>query len=75
MSEARTRSSRPVGSALEYEWAVKVRFEPTPTGVRISRSLAHGVISISKHRYADVQAAVEAFRRARREVLVFAPKQ
>lgn len=68
--------SVPAPVSLEVDgYTVKVRFEPTPTGVRISRSLEHGVIAISKKRYEDVQAAVEAFRRARREVLVFAPKQ
>lgn len=54
---------------------VEVKFEPTPNGVRITRQYAHDVLSISKDRYESVQAAVEAFRRARREVLVFARKQ
>jgi hypothetical protein len=52
-----------------------VKFEPTPNGVRITRQYAHDVLSISKDKYESVQAAVEAFRRARREVLVFARKQ
>ncbi len=56
-------------------FTVQVRFEPTPDGVRITRQLDHDVLSISKDKYERVQAAVEAFRKARREVLVFARKQ
>jgi hypothetical protein len=54
---------------------VAVKFEPTPNGVRITRQYSHDVLAISKDKYESVQAAVEAFRRARREVLVFTRKQ
>ena len=47
----------------------------TVKGVRVKRRLVHDVGVVSKLDYPALRDAVEAFRRGRREVLVFAPKK
>lgn len=54
--------------------AVEVTFERTPTGARVKRSLSLEVCAVPRDEYPKLRALVEAFRRGRREVLVFAPK-
>lgn len=54
---------------------VEVSYSKTPRGVELKRKLSHGVGAFPKTDYAALRAAVETFRRARREVLVFEPKK
>ncbi|MGV3623909.1 MAG: DUF3857 domain-containing protein [Archangium sp.] len=54
---------------------VDVKWERTPTGARVTRKLTQEIVSIPAGRYSEVRATIEAFRQARREVLVFAPRQ
>lgn len=58
----------PAGFRVEVAW------ERIPGGVRITRRLLQDVTELPKEKYGELRAAVEAFRRARREVLVFAPR-
>jgi hypothetical protein len=55
-------------------FSVEVSVERTPDGAKVRRLLKHDQGVIAKADYARLRALVEAFRRARREVLVFAPK-
>ena len=64
---------RPLSVQLEG-LQVEVTYKKTPRGVELKRKLAHGVGAFSKRDYPEVRGAVEAFRRGRREVLVFAPR-
>lgn len=53
---------------------VEVSYERIPGGVRIRRRLFQDITELPREKYGELRAAVEAFRRARREVLVFAPR-
>lgn len=53
---------------------VEVSYERIPGGVRIKRKVTQDITELPKEKYGELRAAVEAFRRARREVLVFAPR-
>jgi methyl coenzyme M reductase subunit C-like uncharacterized protein (methanogenesis marker protein 7) len=54
---------------------VEVTFEKTAQGVRARRKITQDVGVTKKADYPALRDAVEAFRRGRREVLVFAPKR
>lgn len=55
-------------------FSVEVAVERTADGAKVRRVLKHDQGVIAKADYARLRELVEAFRRARREVLVFAPK-
>ena len=65
---------RPVSVKLDG-LVVEVSFEKTATGARLRRKISQDVGVMKKTDYAALRDAVEAFRRGRREVLVFAPKR
>lgn len=65
---------RPLAVKLEG-LEVEVSYKKTPRGVLMRRKIAHGVGALTKADYPALREAVETFRRGRREVLVFAPKQ
>ena len=65
---------KPVSLRLNGLW-VEVKFEKTPDGVLAVRTLKNDVTAIAKEDYTRLRDAIEAFRRARRQVLVFAPKK
>lgn len=56
-------------------FSAEVSFEKTPKGARVRRKASRDIGVVSKADYPALRDAVEAFRRARREVLVFAPKK
>lgn len=65
----------PAPLAVQLEgFRAEVSFEKTPQGVRVRRRVTNDLGVISKFDYPALRAAVEGFRRGRREVLVFAPR-
>lgn len=65
---------RPLSLKLDG-FLAEVTFEKTAGGVRVRRKIAQEVGVMRKVDYPELRDAVEAFRRGRREVLVFAPKR
>jgi hypothetical protein len=65
---------KPVTVSLEG-FSAEVKFEKTATGVRVVRKTNQDVGVIAKSDYPALRNAIEAFRRGRREVLVFAPRK
>ena len=64
---------RPVTLKLE-NLSIEVKVEKTPRGARLERTATRLVGVVSRRDYDAVRAAIETFRRGRRQVLVFAPR-
>jgi Domain of Unknown Function with PDB structure (DUF3857) len=69
-----TEAPKPVSIKLS-ELSVDVTVEKTPKGAKLHRVIKRGVGVVSRNDYAELRQAIEAFRRGRRQVLVFAPRK